>query len=135
MSFKEKMAQYYTKSYLRKYGDRLTQVQGTVVSVKVARKTILWIFHKLNVSLLIRPERSKNIVKCSYTRKKWFKKPDFILINQGNLVLVQGLKGKRGKENREHIELINVRNITTKKDLVPVEGKSQKVKRIQQRIK
>lgn len=135
MSFKEKISQYYTKSYLKKYGDRLTQVQGTVVSIKVTRKTILWIFHKLNVSLLVRPERSKNVVKCSYVRKKWFKKPDFITINQGNLVLVQGLKGKRGKENREHIDLINIRNMTTKKDLIPVEGKPQRVKRVQQRIK
>lgn len=134
MSFKEKISQYYTKSYLKKYGDRLTQVQGTVVSVKVTKKTILWIFHKLNVSLLVRPERSKNIVKCSYVRKKWFKKPDFITINQGNLVLVQGLKAKKGKQGKDFINLINIRNMTTKKDLVPVEGKVQRVKRVQ-RIK
>lgn len=134
MSFKEKIAQYYTKSYLKKYGDRLTQVQGTVVSVKITEKTILWIFHKLNVTLLVRPERSKNVVKCSYVRNKWFKKPEFITISQGNLVLVQGLKGKRGKENREQIELINIRNITTKKDLVPMDGKPQRTQRVQ-RIK
>ncbi|MFL0195511.1 hypothetical protein ACJDU8_08020 [Clostridium sp. WILCCON 0269] len=130
MSFKEKIAQYYTKSYLKKYGDRLTQVQGTVVSVKITRKTILWIFNKLTVTLLVRPERSKNIVKCSYIRKKWFKKPEFISINQGNLVLVQGLKGKRGKENRESLDLINIRNITAKKDLIPIEGKMPKVQKI-----
>ena len=53
MSFKEKIAQYYTKSYFKKYGDRLTQVQGTVVSVKISKKTILWIFNKLTVTLLI----------------------------------------------------------------------------------
>ncbi len=134
MSFKEKLAQYYTKSYLKKYGERLTQVQGTVVSVKVTEKTILWIFHKLSVTLLVRPERSKNVVKCSYLRKKWFKKPEFIPVSQGNLVLVQGLKGKKGKENREQIELINIRNITTKKDLVPMDGKPQRVQKIQ-RIK
>lgn len=131
MSFKEKIAQYYTKSYLKKYGDRLTQVQGTVVSVKVTEKTILWIFNKLSVTLLIRPERSKNVVKCSYVRSKWFKKPEFISVNQGNLVLVQGLKGKRGKQNSEHIELINIRNMTTKKDLVPIEGKPQRVQKVQ----
>ncbi|APM38564.1 hypothetical protein [Clostridium kluyveri] len=130
MSFKEKIAQYYTKSYLKKYGDRLTQVQGTVVSVKITRKTILWIFNKLTVTLLVRPERSKNIVKCSYIRKKWFKKPEFISINQGNLVLVQGLKGKRGKGNRESLDLINIRNITSKKDLIPIEGKMPKVQKI-----
>lgn len=130
MSFKEKIAQYYTKSYLKKYGDRLTQVQGTVVSVKITRKTILWIFNKLTVTLLVRPERSKNIVKCSYIRKKWFKKPEFITINQGNLVLLQGLKGKKGKENRESLDLINIRNMTSKKDLIPIEGKMPKVQKI-----
>ncbi|WP_123053524.1 hypothetical protein [Clostridium sp. JN-1] len=134
MSFKEKISQYYTKSYLKKYGDRLTQVQGTVVSVKVTKKTILWIFHKLNVSLLVRPERSKNIVKCSYVRKKWFKKPEFITVNQGNLVLVQGLKARKGKQGKDFINLINIRNMTTKKDLVPVEGKVQRARKVQ-RIK
>lgn len=131
MSFKEKIAQYYTKSYLKKYGDRLTQVQGTVVSVKINKKTILWIFNKLTVTLLVRPDRSRNIVKCSYIKKRWFKKVDFIPIHQGNLVLVQGLKGKRGKENRESVELINIRNMTTKKDLIPIEGKIPKVQKVQ----
>ena len=55
MSFKEKLTQYYTQSYLKKYGDRLTQIQGNVVSVKIEEKTILWIFHKLTATLLVRP--------------------------------------------------------------------------------
>ncbi|MBC2580664.1 hypothetical protein [Clostridium sp. DJ247] len=134
MSFKEKIAQYYTKSYLKKYGDRLTQLQGTVVSVKVTEKTLLWIFNKLSVTILVRPERSKTVIKCTYIRNRWFKKPEFITINQGNLVLVQGLKGKKGKQNSEQIELMNIRNMTTKKDLVPIEGKPQRVQKIQ-RIK
>lgn len=122
MSFKDKIAHYYTKSYLKKYGDRLTQVQGTAISVKIKRKTILWIFNKLEVSLLVRPERSKNIVRCSYVKKRWFKKPDFISIKQGNLLLLQGLKSKsikknkeKKKETREFIQLLNVRNMSTKK--------------------
>lgn len=131
MSFKEKIAQYYTKSYLKKYGDRLTQVQGTVVSVKVTEKTILWIFNKLTVTILVRPERSKSVIKCVYLRNRWFKKPEFIPVNQGNLVLIQGLKGKRGKGNNEHIEMMNIRNMTTKKDLVPIEGKVPKVQKVQ----
>lgn len=135
MSFKEKISQYYTRSYLKKYGDRLTQVQGTVISVKIKRKTILWLFNKLAVTLLVRPERSRNISRCTYRKWKWFKKPKFITINQGNFILVQGLKGKRGKENREQIELINVRNMTTKKDLIPIEGKVPKVQRKIQRYK
>ena len=142
MSFKEKIAQYYTKSYFKKYGDRLTQVQGTVVSVKISKKTILWIFNKLTVTLLVRPDRSRTIVKCSYIKKRWFKKPDFISIKQGNLLLLQGLKSKsikknkeKKKETREFIQLLNVRNMSTKKDLVPMEGKMPKVQRRVQRFK
>ncbi len=62
-------------------------------------------------------------------KEKWFKKPEFINVSQGNFILVQGLKGKKGKENRESIEIINVRNMTTKKDLIPMEGNIQKVKK------
>lgn len=134
MSFKERIANFYTKSYLKKYGDRLTQMQGNVVSVKLEEKTILWIYHKLSVTLIIRPEKSKSIIKCVYKKNRWFKKPSFISMNQGNLVIVQGLKGKRGKENREKVQIINVMNLTTKKDLVPVEGKPKRVQKIQ-RIK
>lgn len=130
MSFKEKLAKYYSDSYLKKYGDRLTQVQGNVVSIKVEEKTILWIFHKLIVILIMRPDRTKTVVRCSYKKNRWFKKPAFITINQGNLLIVQGLKGKKGKENRESIEIMNIKNMTTKKDLVPVEG--SKVKKVQQ---
>lgn len=130
MSFKEKFSKVYTDSYLKKYGDRITQVQGNVVSVKVEEKTILWIFHKLRVTILVRPDRSKSIVKCMYKRNKWFKKPNFISITQGNLVVIQGLKGKKGKENREMLSIMNVRNLSTKKDLVPVEGKTQKVQQV-----
>ncbi|SHE56432.1 hypothetical protein [Clostridium fallax] len=121
MGFKEKMSKYYTESYIKKYGDRMAQFQGTVVSVKVEEKTILWIFHKIAATLIIRPERSKAIIKCVYNKNKWFKKPSFIQINQGNNVLIQGLKGKKGKDNREIIQIMNVLNFTTKKDLVPVD--------------
>jgi hypothetical protein len=129
MGFRDKITKYYTQSYFKKYGERLTQLQGNVVSVKVEEKTILWIFHKLSAVLIVRPERSKNIVKCVYKRNRWFKKPAFMTISQGNLVIVQGLKGKKGKENREIIEIMNIKNMTTKKDLVPMEG--SQVKRVQ----
>ncbi|GAA0739914.1 hypothetical protein [Clostridium oceanicum] len=131
MGFKEKLGKYYTDSYLKKYGDRITQTQGNVVSVKVEKKSILWVFHKLTVTLLVRPERSRNIVRCIYKKNKWFKKPEFINMSQGNFVIVQGLKGKKGKSARESIEVINVRNMTTKKDLVPMEGKIQKTRKVQ----
>lgn len=135
MGFTDKINKYYAQNYIKKYGDRLSQVQGNVVSVKVEEKTILWIFHKLTVTLLVRPDRSKNIVKCTYKKRRWFKPIDFISISQGNYVLVQGLKGKKGKENRERIEILNVRNMTTRKDLVPIEGKEPKVQKVKTRFK
>lgn len=132
MGFKEKLSKNYADAYLKRYGDRLTQVQGNAVSVKVEEKTILWIFHKIKVTILVRPDRSKTVVKCTYKRNRWFKKPTFIPVSQGNLLIIQGLKGKKGKENREQIEIMNVRNLSTKKDLVPVEGdKGQKIQRVQ----
>jgi hypothetical protein len=131
MSIKEKFSKYYTDTYLKRYGDRLTQIQGNVVSVKIEEKTILWLFHKLTATLIIKPDRSKTVIKCGYKKNKWFKKPGFIVINQGNLLLVQGLKGKKGKDNRELITIMNIRNLTTKKDLIPVEGKVQRVQKVQ----
>ena len=118
MGFKEKLAGHYTKAYFKKYGDRLSQVQGSVISVKVEEKTILWIFHKLIATIIVRPDRSKTVMKCQLKKKKWFKKPYMITVSQGHQVLIQGLKGKKGKENREVIEIMNIRNFTTKKDLV-----------------
>lgn len=136
MGFKEKLTQYYTKSYLKKYGDRITQLQGNAVSVKITEKTILWVFHKLTVSVLVRPDRSKNIVQCIYVKNRWFKKPEFIPITQGNLLIVQGLKGLKGKKgNSELISVMNIRNLSNKRDLVPVEGKVQKIQQRQQKIK
>ncbi len=131
MSFKEKIQNYTMNSYMKKYGERITQVQGNVISVKIEEKTILWLFHKLSVILLLRPERSKSVIKCYYKKSRFFKKIDFISISQGNLVIVQGLKGKKGKENREQIQIINVRNLSTKKDLVKTDGKVQKIKNVQ----
>lgn len=126
MGFKDKIQNYYAKSYMDKYGDRLTQIQGNVVSIKVERKSVLWLFNKLLVTLIVKPDRSKNVIKCIYKKHRWFKKIDFITINQGHLLLIQGLKGVKGKGNSELIEIVNIRNMTTKKDLVFVEGNTTK---------
>lgn len=131
MGFKDTMAKKYADAYLTKYGDRLTQVQGHVLSVKVVEKTVLWIFHKLQVDLVVKPERSKAIARCQYKKNLWFKKPGFLQLNQGHLVLVQGLKGKKGKENRDILSILNIRNLTTKKDLVQTDQKVQKVQQKQ----
>lgn len=135
MSFKEKLTERWKQSYFRKYGDRLIQVQGNIISVKTEEKAILWIFHKLKVTVLVKPDRMKSIVKCVYMKNKWFKKPTFMTLTTGNLVVVQGLKGKKGKSDRETIQIMNVRNLTTKKDLVHVEGKVQKVQQKVQRMR
>lgn len=139
MSFKDKLTQYYAKKYLKKYGDRLTQVQGNVVSTKISVKSILWVFNKLTVTLLVRPDKSKTVVQCIYVKNRWFKKPDFINISQGNLLLVQGLKGekpkkgKKAKENREKVTILNIRNMTTKMDLLPMENAPKIQRQIQRR--
>jgi hypothetical protein len=130
MSFREKMQKAYAESYVKKMGDRLTQLQGNIVSVKVEEKAILWIFHKLIVTILVKQERSKTITKCVYKRNRWFKKPTFIPLNQGNLVIIQGTKGVKGKGNREIITILNLRNLSTKTDLVPMEGKEPKTQRV-----
>lgn len=132
MSFKEKLAKAYTNAYIDKYGDRLTQVQGHVLSVKITTKTILWIYNIIKADVLVKPERSKAIARCQYKQKRWFKKPSFIQLNQGHLVVIQGLKGKKGKENSDVLKILNVRNLTTKKDLVPVDQKVQRVRQRQQ---
>jgi hypothetical protein len=90
----------------------------------------------LTAILIIRPERSKAIVKCVYRKNRWFKKPTFMAINQGNLLIVQGLKGKKPKKGKktpdtsDGIEIMNIKNLTTKKDLVKVDG-APEVKRTQ----
>lgn len=134
MGIKDKLAKSYANAYLQRYGDRMTQLQGNVLSIKVFEKTVLWIFHKLQVDILIKPERTRAVVKCRFKRNRWFKKPEFMQINQGNLLIIQGLKGKKSKKKNSQpsdvIEILNIKNLTTKKDLIKTD---QKVQRVQQR--
>lgn len=41
---------------MEKYGDRMTSVAGTILSVKTEVKSILGIFNKLHVFLVVKPE-------------------------------------------------------------------------------
>ncbi|MGL5245088.1 MAG: hypothetical protein ACRC7R_07955 [Sarcina sp.] len=120
MGFKEKLSKYYTDSYLEKYGDRMAQFQGNVLSVKVEEKTILWIFHKLVATLIVKPERSKSVIKCVYKKNTWFKKPQFLVVHKGHNVMVQGLKSNKENE-KDYIEVSNIINLTNKQDLIPVD--------------
>ena len=119
MGFKDKMTKYYSDAYMEKYGDRMTSVAGTILSVKTEVKSILGIFNKLHVFLVVKPEVGKQVVKCEYKQNKWFKKPQFIDVNQGHKVIIMGLKGIKGKANSENILVYNIANLTTKKDLHP----------------
>ena len=119
MGFKDKMTKYYSDAYMEKYGDRMTSVAGTILSVKTEVKSILGIFNKLHVFLVVKPEVGKQVVKCEYRQNKWFKKPQFIDVNQGNKVIIMGLKGVKGKTNSENVIVSNIANLTTKKDLHP----------------
>jgi hypothetical protein len=130
MGLKQKLTEKYTNNYLNKYGDRLTQAQGKVMSIKVHEKVVLWIFHKLTVSIVIKPERSKSIIKCYYKKNKWFKKPTFISVSQGHSVVIQGLKGEKGAVDREMLQIMNVINLTNNEQLVPLEADT--LKKIQQ---
>lgn len=115
MGFRDKITDYYTKSYIKKYGDRLTQAQGNVLSIKVEMKKYLWIFYILTAVVFVKPERSKNVIKCTYKKKRCFKKPSFMDINQGHLVIVQAL---RDKKNKEILNVLNIRNLSNKQDLI-----------------
>ena len=119
MGFKDKMTKYYSDAYMEKYGDRMTSVAGTILSVKTEVKSILGIFNKLHVFLVVKPEVGKQVVKCEYKKNRWFKKPQFIDVNQGHKVIIMGLKGVKGKTNSENVIVSNIANLTTKKDLHP----------------
>ena len=119
MGFKDKMTKYYSDAYMEKYGDRMTSVAGTILSVKTEVKSILGIFNKLHVFLVVKPEVGKQVVKCEYKKNRWFKKPQFVDVNQGHKVIIMGLKGVKGKANSENVLISNIANLTTRKDLHP----------------
>ena len=119
MGLKDKMTKYYSDAYMEKYGDRMSSTTGTILSVKTERKSILGIFNKLHVFLVIKPDAGKQIIKSEYKRNKWFKKPEFIDVAQGHKVVIMGIKGEKGKANSESILISNIANLTTKKDLQP----------------
>lgn len=132
MGLKDGFKQQTAEMFFNKNKDRITQTQGKVLSIKTQRKNFLWIMHKIVVTILVKPENSKNTLLCVYKKKRWFKKPEFITLNQGNSVLVQGLKAKDKKSKKDFIQILNMRNNTTKTFLHKVEGaeniKVQKVR-------
>lgn len=122
MGFKDRLQQYYADNYMKKYGDRIAQAYGQVLSVKVEEKRYLWVFHVLKATIIMKPEGSKSVVRSVYKSRRWFKKPVFLQVNQGHTILLQALKGKKGKENSDVLEIKNIRNVTTKKDLFKIDA-------------
>ena len=130
MGFKDKLNKYYTESYMQKYGDRISSASGTVVSIKIEEKNYL-IIKKLIVDLIIKSDVSKGVIKAKYSKKKWFKKVPFISINKGHKVMIMGLKGKKGSKDAEILQIQNILNLTTKKDLIPIDHSQIKKSRQQ----
>ena len=64
MGIRDTFSQKYSEMFLDKYGDRLNQVQGTILKVEVEEKSILGIFNKLTATLIVKPSDRKNIVRC-----------------------------------------------------------------------
>ena len=118
MGLKDKMNKYLQDSYMEKYGDRVASASGTVVSVKFTEKNYI-IIKKLIVDLVIKSDTSRGVVKATYKKNRWFKKPEFIPVKIGNKVIVMGLKGIKGNKDADVIVLQNLLNLTTKKDLAP----------------
>lgn len=126
MSLKDKISgklgNYFQDAYMQKYGDRLASLSGTILSVKITEKNY-FIFHKIIVEMIIKPEVGRKVVKCWYKKNRWFKKPEFISVKQGHKVIVMGVNGEKDskKENSQEVQIMNILNLTTKKDLVPVD--------------
>jgi len=137
MGFKDKVSgklgKYFQDAYMQKYGDRITSVSGTILSVKLVEKSYL-IFHKLTVEVIVKPEIGKKVIKCWYKKNKWFKKPEFINVKQGHRVMIMGVNGEKDskKENSQEVQIMNLLNLTTKKDLVTVDHSQIKKVRQQQ---
>jgi hypothetical protein len=136
MGLKEKISSkfgnYFQNAYMEKYGDRITSISGTVLSVKFIEKSYI-IFNRLMVEMVIKPEVGKKVVKCWYKKNRWFKKPEFIPVKQGNKVIVMGVTGDKEnkKENSQEVQIMNLLNLTTKKDLVPIDHSQIKKSRQQ----
>lgn len=117
MGIRNKFEEYQMETFMEQHGDRITPVYGNVLSIKVDRSRKFFLWHVLNVSLVVKPVGSRNVTRCQY-KKSGFKEPAFISIRQGNEVLVQGLKGEKGKESAETVKIMNVVNITDRTQLV-----------------
>lgn len=125
MGFRDTLNEAMQQRYLKKYGDRMTALRGNIVNIKITEKNFLFFIHNLRADILLKPERSKNIVRCYFRKRTWFKKYTLLSLQPGNLIVVQGLKDKKG----EAVEILNIQNLTTKKSIIDVDQIKQKQQR------
>ncbi|MCL2321332.1 MAG: hypothetical protein FWC47_04410 [Oscillospiraceae bacterium] len=130
MGFKDKLAQSYADNFFKKYGDRIVYLRGQVISIQITTKRILWIFYKLYVEIIMKPEGSKMPLKSFYKKNKFFKAPSFIKISKGNLIYLTGLKGKKGEKNSTTVKVMNIYNQNTDKELVETGQKPKVVNKL-----
>lgn len=129
MGFRDKLTDMMQQRYLKKYGDRMAAMKGNIINVKITQKSFLFILHNLRVDIMLRPERSKNIVRCYYKKRTWFKKYNLLSLQTGQLIIIQGIKDKKG----EAIQILNIQNLTTKKSIIDVNEIKQKQKKVQKK--
>ncbi|HEY5525268.1 MAG TPA: hypothetical protein VIK26_08035, partial [Clostridium sp.] len=79
------------------------------------------LFHTLVVDMVIKPEVGKGIIKARYKKKRFFKRVAFIAVSMSHKVMIMGLKGVKGNKDADVLQIQNVLNLTTKKDLVPID--------------
>lgn len=118
MGIKDKLEEYQRDTFLEKHGDRIAPILGNVLSIKVERKKKFFIFHILEVNMVVKPQRSKNVVRCQYKKKAFFNEPTFMDVAMGNEVLVQGMKGEKGKNGAEIVTIMNLVNFSNDTQLV-----------------
>lgn len=129
MSAIEKLRGKFSELYIDLYGDRIRQISGNILSVKIEEKSTLWILKKITIILMIKPDKNKSIIQCRYIKTRFFKKPSFIKIKQGNKVVIQGLAPDENKDKNKFITILNIKNVTTKTELYPMYIKKEKKKK------
>ena len=130
MGFKDKLLKSYTDNFFKKYGDRVVYLRGQVISIQVTTKRILWLYYKLYVDIIMKPEGSRAPLKTTYKKSKFFKAPEFLKINKGNLIYLTGLKGKKGKKDSTVVTVMNIYNQNTDKELVQTGQKPKVMKKL-----
>jgi len=134
MGFKDKLLKTYTDNFFKKYGDRVVYLRGQVISVQITNKRILWLYYKLYVEIIMKPEGSRATLKTIYKKSRFFKAPEFLKINKGNLIYVTGLKGKKGKKDSTLVTVMNIYNQNTDKELVQT-GQKPKVAKVMKKLR